>query len=126
MWHLYLVRCADGSLYTGISTDVQRRFDAHQNNRGARRLRGRGPLQLVFSQAVGDRGEAQRVEYQVKKLSRVQKERLIRGETALPLPTEISSPSEHEQLRRTQRRWRTHCVAVQQMGGVPHLKRYLI
>ncbi|WP_078118845.1 GIY-YIG nuclease family protein [Thiosocius teredinicola] len=95
MWHLYLVRCADGSLYTGISTDVQRRFDAHQNNRGARRLRGRGPLQLVFSQAVGDRGEAQRVEYQVKKLSRVQKERLIRGETALPLPTEISSPSEH-------------------------------
>ncbi len=94
MWHLYLVRCADGSLYTGISTDVQRRFDAHQNNRGARRLRGRGPLQLVFSQAVGDRGEAQRVEYQVKKLSRVQKERLIRGETALPLPTEISSPSE--------------------------------
>lgn len=94
MWHLYLVRCADGSLYTGISTDVQRRFDAHQNNRGARRLRGRGPLQLVFSQAVGDRGEAQRVEYQVKKLSRVQKERLIRGEAALPLPTEISSPSE--------------------------------
>lgn len=84
MWHLYLVRCADGSLYTGISTDVQRRFDAHQNNRGARRLRGRGPLTLVFSQAIGDRSEAQRVEYRVKQLSKPEKERLIRGEVDLP------------------------------------------
>ncbi len=94
MWHLYLVRCADGTLYTGISTDVQRRFDAHQNNRGARRLRGRGPLELVFSEAVGNRGEAQRVEHRVKRLSRVQKERLIRGEASLPLPPDISPPSE--------------------------------
>ena len=58
MWHLYLVRCNDGSLYTGISTDVERRLDAHRNNRGARRLRGRGPLELVYSQPVGDRGLA--------------------------------------------------------------------
>jgi putative endonuclease len=84
VWFLYLVRCQDGSLYTGISTDVERRLQDHCNNRGARRLRGRGPLELVFSQAVGDRGLAQRVEYQVKRLSREQKEKLIRGELELP------------------------------------------
>jgi putative endonuclease len=83
IWHLYLVRCADGTLYTGISTDVARRFAAHQRNRGARRLRGRGPLQLVYSQAVGNRSDALRLEYRVKRLDRVAKERLVNGETEL-------------------------------------------
>ena len=84
MWFLYLVRCNDGSLYTGISTDVQRRFTDHQQNRGARRLRGRGPLQLVYSEAVGDRSRALRLEHRVKRLSRAEKERLVRGEARLP------------------------------------------
>ncbi|HOP15231.1 MAG: GIY-YIG nuclease family protein [Gammaproteobacteria bacterium] len=85
MWHLYLVRCNDGSLYTGISTDVQRRLAAHGASRGARRLRGRGPLELVYTQAVGDRSQALRIEYRVKKLSRAEKERLIRRESSLPV-----------------------------------------
>ena len=84
MWYLYLVRCGDGSLYTGISTDVARRFEAHTQNRGARRLRGRGPLQLVYSEAVGDRRQALRLEYRVKRLSKAEKERLVRGELGLP------------------------------------------
>ena len=79
------MRCGDGSLYTGISTDVQRRFAAHVANRGARRLRGRGPLELVFTQALGDRSLAQRVEYRVKRLTRRDKERLVRGEASLPV-----------------------------------------
>ncbi len=85
MWYLYLVRCSDGSLYTGISTDVARRFAAHQANRGARRLRGRGPLELVYVQPLGDRASALRIEHRVKRLRRADKERLVRGETALPL-----------------------------------------
>lgn len=85
MWYLYLVRCKDGSLYTGISTDVERRVAAHTGNRGARRLRGRGPFELVFSHALGDRSLASRVEYRVKRMSRADKERLIRGEIGLPL-----------------------------------------
>ncbi len=85
MWYLYVVRCNDGSLYTGISTDVERRFAAHAANRGARRLRGRGPLELVFSRALGDRSFASRVEHRVKQLNRLDKERLIRGELPLPL-----------------------------------------
>ena len=84
MWHLYLIRCNDGSLYTGITTDVQRRLTDHQNSRGARRLRGRGPLELVFSQQIGDRSLAQQLEWQIKRWSKTEKERLVRGETALP------------------------------------------
>ncbi len=85
MWHLYLVRCNDGSLYTGISTDVERRFAAHAANRGARRLRGRGPLELVYARALGNRSLASRVEHRVKQLNRSDKERLIRGELPLPV-----------------------------------------
>ena len=84
VWHLYLLRCRDGSLYTGITTNPERRLAEHSAGRGARRLRGRGPLQLVFSHPVGERGAALRLEWRVKRLSRQEKERLIRGETALP------------------------------------------
>jgi putative endonuclease len=85
-YSLYLVQCADGSLYTGISTDVDRRFQEHEAGRkGAKYLRGKGPLKLVYSQPIGDRGLAQRVEARVRKLPREQKENL--GQ----LPTLIDS-----------------------------------
>ncbi|MFC1949050.1 GIY-YIG nuclease family protein [Chloroflexota bacterium] len=79
-WHLYLVRCRDGSLYTGITTDVTRRFAEHQGNgyTGAKYLRGRGPLALVFQRKVGSRSLALGVESKVKKLSKARKEELIR------------------------------------------------
>ena len=83
-WHIYLLRCANGDLYTGISTDVRRRLQQHADNRGARSLRGKGPLQLVFRRAVGNRSQALRLEYRVKQLSRQQKEALVRGERDLP------------------------------------------
>ncbi len=85
-WYLYLIRCADGSLYTGITTDVQRRLDAHRHDRGARRLRGRGPLELVYSVPVGDRSRALRIEHRVKRLKRAAKEALIAGRLPLPVP----------------------------------------
>ena len=79
-WRLYLVRCHDGSLYTGIATDVARRFVEHQENKGAgaKYLRGRGPLVLVFQRKLGSRSLALGVESKVKKLSKVKKEDLIR------------------------------------------------
>jgi putative endonuclease len=83
-WYLYLIRCADGQLYTGISTDVQRRLQQHANDRGARRLRGRSPLQLAYSQAVGNRSQALRLEHRVKRMRRDQKEALIEGRLSLP------------------------------------------
>ena len=79
-WFVYIVRCRDGSLYTGITTDVPRRLAQHRGSdgRGARYLRGKRPLRLVFRKAVGSRGLAQRVESRIKALARDRKERLIR------------------------------------------------
>ena len=80
VWSLYVVRCADESLYTGITTDVARRFREHQGGvRGARYLRGRAPLTLEFSVVVGNRGAASRAESGVKRLSKGEKERLLRS-----------------------------------------------
>ena len=78
-WHVYLVRCRDGALYTGITTDVARRFAQHQQSegRGAKYLRGKGPLRLVFKKAIGRRGLALRIEGRIKRLPRRQKEELI-------------------------------------------------
>ena len=79
-WYLYLIRCRDGSLYTGIATDVARRFAEHQGkgDTGAKYLRGRGPLTLVFQKKLGSRSLALKVESRVKKLSKARKEKLIR------------------------------------------------
>ncbi len=80
-WFLYMIRCADGSLYTGISTDVERRFAEHCSGRapGARYLRGRGPLEMVFRCAAGDRAMASRLEYRVKRMTVAEKRRLVSG-----------------------------------------------
>jgi len=80
-WSVYLVRCGDGSLYTGIATDVERRLDEHRAGRGARYVRGRGPLRLALQRTVGDRALALRVEARVKKLPRTRKEELIARRT---------------------------------------------
>lgn len=77
-WYLYIVRCRDGSLYTGITTDVNRRLAEHRENRGAKYLRGRGPLSLVFKEIVGSHTVALKAERLVKRLSRYKKEQLIR------------------------------------------------
>ncbi|PIJ51094.1 hypothetical protein BL250_01570 [Erwinia sp. OLTSP20] len=76
-WRLYILRTARGVLYTGISTDVSRRFAQHQRGKGAKSLRGKGPLELLFDTAAGDRASASRLEYRVKQLTRQQKLRLI-------------------------------------------------
>jgi len=82
-WYLYLIRCHDGKLYTGITTNVARRFAEHQGTSGARYLRGRGPLVLVFQKNLGGRSLALGVESKVKKLSKARKEELIRANTRL-------------------------------------------
>jgi putative endonuclease len=83
-YSIYLVRCADGSLYTGIAVDVARRFREHRlGARGAKYLRGKGPLQLAFVAVAGDRSEASRLEYRVKQLGRAAKEDLVAGRLSL-------------------------------------------
>nr|WP_298415737.1 GIY-YIG nuclease family protein [uncultured Halomonas sp.] len=69
-WYLYVLETARGALYTGITTDVARRFDEHQKGkRGARSLRGKGPLRLLYHQSLGSRSEALKLEAWLKKQS---------------------------------------------------------
>lgn len=84
-WFVYLIRTAQGHLYTGISTDVGRRLQEHQSGqvKAAKSLRGKGPLRLVFQEAVADRSAASRLEARIKSLSKRDKERLVRGELAI-------------------------------------------
>ena len=76
-WFIYLVRTGAGSLYAGISTDPERRLRQHQSGKGARSLRGKGPLTLVWRQGVVDKGEALRLEYRLKQQTKAFKERLV-------------------------------------------------
>jgi putative endonuclease len=78
-WSLYLVRCGDDSLYTGITTDVVRRFQEHLAGgpKSAKYLRGRGPLKLVYYVQVGSHSEALRAERRMKRLNKAAKEKLL-------------------------------------------------
>lgn len=73
LWYLYLIEMAGGSLYTGITTDVARRLAEHEAGRGAKALRGRGPLTLRHQEPVGSHGEALRLEAEIKRLSATRK-----------------------------------------------------
>ena len=75
-WKLYILRCGDGTLYTGITTDVEKRLEAHRSGKGAKYTRGRGPLELVYREECGSHSSALKREAEVKKLSREEKEKL--------------------------------------------------
>ena len=77
-WSVYMVRCSDESLYTGITKDVERRIEEHNGNLlGARYTRPRRPVKLVFLEILNSRSEAARREFEIKRLSREEKEALI-------------------------------------------------
>lgn len=72
-WFVYILRCGDGSLYTGVSDDVPRRLAAHQAGRGAKYTRGRGPLELLYTEEQPNHGAALRREMRIKALTRREK-----------------------------------------------------
>jgi len=76
-WFLYMVRCKGNFLYTGITTNVERRFAEHQSGKGAKFLRGKTPLTLVFQQEIGSQSDALKLEIVVKKWSKAEKEKII-------------------------------------------------
>lgn len=79
-WYLYILRCGDDSLYTGITTDIPRRFAAHQSGHGAKYTRGRGPLELVYREECGSHSAALKRELEIKALSRQEKQAIIQQE----------------------------------------------
>lgn len=83
-WCVYMLRCADGSLYTGISTDIKRRLAEHNAGRGAKFTRGRIPVSLVYEERCGGQGQALRREAAIRRLKRTQKLALSRGRERIP------------------------------------------
>ena len=77
MNYVYILRCGDGTLYTGCTNDLPRRLQAHQSGRGAKYTRSRLPVELVYQEACADKSAALRREYEIKQLTRVQKLKLI-------------------------------------------------
>jgi putative endonuclease len=77
-YFVYILRCVDGTLYTGIATDVARRFAEHKEGRGAKYTRAHKPVKIVYQEKVGTRSKAQSREAEIKKLSRTKKLAIIR------------------------------------------------
>ncbi|MGL4772864.1 MAG: GIY-YIG nuclease family protein [Clostridium sp.] len=75
--YVYILRCADNSLYTGWTNNLEKRFNDHKNGKGAKYTRGRGPLELVYFEEYEEKKVAMKREYEIKKLSKDQKEKLI-------------------------------------------------
>ena len=75
-WYLYILRCGDGTLYTGITTDVEKRLAAHRAGKGAKYTRGRSPLELVYRETCGTHSYALKREHEIKSLPRAEKEDL--------------------------------------------------
>ena len=77
-WFLYVLLCSDGSYYTGVTTDVERRLKEHNtSHRGAKYTKTRRPVKVIYLTPFGDRSSAQKAEYDFKKLTRKQKEKII-------------------------------------------------
>ena len=79
-WALYIARCADGTFYTGIAKDVDRRIEAHNTGKGAKYTATRGPISLLFQEPQADYSAALRREYQVKRLPKKKKILFVMGE----------------------------------------------
>ena len=81
IWHVYMVRCSDGTLYAGITNDLKKRIEAHNSGKdGARYTRSRRPVKLVYSEQVESKSAAAKLEYQIKKLPREKKELIVMDE----------------------------------------------
>src|SRR4051812_4695267 len=81
-WQVYVLRCGDGTLYTGIARDAEARLRQHEAGKGARYTRGRGPLALVLLEAAASHGDALRREAAIKRLKRAGKEALVSSAAA--------------------------------------------
>ena len=77
-WLVYILRCGDGTLYCGITNDLENRLEMHRSGRGAKYTRGRGPLELVYTESCEDKSAALRRERQIKAMPREKKLELIR------------------------------------------------
>lgn len=93
-WVVYIIRASDGSLYTGITNDMRRRWQQHVSGQGAKFFRGRSPEALVLIEPVADRAEASRREAAIKQLSRAEKLKLVDGFTKKTASMKLAAKGE--------------------------------
>ncbi|WP_102525061.1 GIY-YIG nuclease family protein [Vibrio tapetis] len=84
-WFVYLIRTKSNALYCGITNDVAKRFATHQQGKGAKALRGKGPLQLVWQQPAADKSQAAKIEYYIKQFAKAKKECLVADQGVVTL-----------------------------------------
>jgi putative endonuclease len=104
-WSLYVAECADGTYYTGIAKDVDKRIEAHNAGKGSKYTAAHGPVKLLFREPQADYSAALRREYQVKSLPKPRKVRFVSGET-LPPPAKKAKMSFQRPKKRRKRRRR--------------------
>ncbi|MFZ4454499.1 GIY-YIG nuclease family protein [Salibacterium aidingense] len=75
--YVYILECGDGSYYTGYTTNIEHRLRRHEQGKGAKYTRGRGPFRLVYQQSFATKTEAMRAEYELKQLARKEKEKIL-------------------------------------------------
>ncbi len=80
-WFVYMLRCGDGSFYTGIAVDVEQRLAVHRSGKGAKYTRGRGPLELIYTEECENHSQALKREWAIKALTREEKITLIGGKS---------------------------------------------
>jgi len=79
MWRVYILLCSDGSFYTGITNDIQRRLATHRSGKGSKYVRSRLPIRLLWQEEASDRSSASKRESEIKKMSRAHKEALVKS-----------------------------------------------
>lgn len=77
LWQVYILKCCDGTLYTGIAKDVVARVKKHNSGQGAKYTRGRLPVELLYTESVGSHGDALRREMEIKRMSVANKNKLV-------------------------------------------------
>ena len=110
-WSLYIAECADGTYYTGIAKNVEKRLETHNSGKGSKYTAAHGPVKLIFQEPQGDYSTALRREYQVKTLSKERKIRFVAGEKlsrpakkakiTFQRKTKVKKPREKNKTRRT-------------------------
>lgn len=86
MFFVYILRCGDDTLYCGYTDNLERRLTTHQSGKGARYTRGRGPLTMIYAEALPDKSAALKRERSIKSFSRAQKLALIGEGSPYPIP----------------------------------------
>ncbi|PSU59602.1 hypothetical protein C9I90_03040 [Photobacterium aphoticum] len=118
VWSVYLIRTAANQLYCGVTTDVARRFSEHQSKpQGAKYLKGKGPLTLAWSQAVGDKRYAMQLEYRIKQLAKKHKEQLIIGKRCVHdvMAEQVAKKKRSEKKKSSEKKK----PAVKSVSGLP-------